>query len=64
MARWWRSLDRFILKWRRRASCGRMYFSRRFDLEQLYEVGLRAVKFVPLGKYPAVERDFSFVFAR
>jgi len=34
-----------------------------FDLEQLYRLGLRLVKFVPLGKYPAVERDFSFVFA-
>jgi phenylalanyl-tRNA synthetase beta chain len=32
------------------------------DLEQLYDVGLRVVKFAPLGKYPAVERDFSFVF--
>ena len=26
-------------------------------------LGLRSVKFAPLGKYPAVERDFSFVFA-
>jgi phenylalanyl-tRNA synthetase beta chain len=34
-----------------------------FDLEQLYKLGLRPVKFTPLGKYPAVERDFSFVFA-
>src|SRR5579872_4557777 len=33
------------------------------DLEQLYKIGLRTVKFSPLGKYPAVERDFSFVFA-
>ena len=33
------------------------------DLEQLYKHGLRVVKFAPLGKYPAVERDFSFVFA-
>ena len=33
-----------------------------FDLEQLYELGLRRVRFRPLGKYPAVERDFSFVF--
>src|SRR5579859_6796520 len=33
------------------------------DLEQLYKIGLRPVKFAPLGKYPAVERDFSFVFA-
>jgi phenylalanyl-tRNA synthetase beta chain len=38
-------------------------FLAEFDLEQLYNLGLRAVKFTPLGKYPAVERDFSFVFA-
>ena len=37
-------------------------FLAEIDLEQLYDMGLRAVKFVPLGKYPAVERDFSFVF--
>jgi phenylalanyl-tRNA synthetase beta chain len=34
-----------------------------FDLEQLYQIGLRTVRFRPLAKYPAVERDFSFVFA-
>ncbi len=34
-----------------------------FDLEQLYALGLRPVRFTPLGKYPAVERDFSFVFS-
>ncbi len=34
-----------------------------FDLEQLCRLGLRPVKFAPLGKYPAVDRDFSFVFA-
>ncbi len=33
------------------------------DLDQLYKLGLRRVKFSPLGKYPAVERDFSFVFS-
>jgi phenylalanyl-tRNA synthetase beta chain len=38
-------------------------FLAEFDLEQLYKIGLRSVKFAPLGKYPAVERDFSFVFA-
>jgi phenylalanyl-tRNA synthetase beta chain len=38
-------------------------FVAEFDLEQLYQLGLRSVKFTPLGKYPAVERDFSFVFA-
>jgi phenylalanyl-tRNA synthetase beta chain len=38
-------------------------FLAEFDLEQLYKLGLRPVKFTPLGKYPTVERDFSFVFA-
>ena len=38
-------------------------FLAEFDLEELYKNGLRPVKFAPLGKYPAVERDFSFVFA-
>jgi phenylalanyl-tRNA synthetase beta chain len=37
-------------------------FLAEIDLEQLYGVGLRTVKFAPLGRYPAVERDFSFVF--
>jgi phenylalanyl-tRNA synthetase beta chain len=37
-------------------------FLAEFDLEHLYKLGLRPVKFAPLGKYPAVERDFSFVF--
>ena len=32
------------------------------DLERLHALGLRTVRFAPLGKYPAVERDFSFVF--
>ncbi len=38
-------------------------FLAEFDLEQLHKVGLRPVHFAPLPKYPAVERDFSFVFA-
>jgi phenylalanyl-tRNA synthetase beta chain len=38
-------------------------FLAEFDLDRLYQSGLRPVKFTPLGKYPAVERDFSFVFA-
>jgi phenylalanyl-tRNA synthetase beta chain len=37
-------------------------FLAEIDLEQLYKCGLRPVRFAPLGKYPAVERDFSFVF--
>jgi len=37
-------------------------FLAEIDLEQLRARGLRAVKFAPLAKYPAVERDFSFVF--
>ena len=31
-------------------------------LDQLYEQGLRVVRYQPLPRYPAVERDFSFVF--
>ena len=38
-------------------------FLAEFDLEQLYKNGLRPVRFSPPGKYPAMERDFSFVFA-
>jgi phenylalanyl-tRNA synthetase beta chain len=38
-------------------------FVAEFNLEQLYRSGLPPVRFVPLGKYPAVERDFSFVFS-
>jgi phenylalanyl-tRNA synthetase beta chain len=38
-------------------------FLAEIDLEQLHQRGLRAVRFAAPGKYPAVERDFSFVFA-
>jgi phenylalanyl-tRNA synthetase beta chain len=34
-----------------------------FDLDRLYALGLRPVKFRSLPKFPAVERDFSFIFA-
>ena len=37
-------------------------FLAEIDLERLHALGPRMVKFTPLGKYPAVERDFSFVF--
>jgi phenylalanyl-tRNA synthetase beta chain len=37
-------------------------FLAEIDVERLHAVGLRTVKFAPLGKYPGVERDFSFVF--
>jgi phenylalanyl-tRNA synthetase beta chain len=37
-------------------------FLAEFDLETLHRFGLRQVKFAGLGRYPAVERDFSFVF--
>ena len=37
-------------------------FLAEIDVERLHAIGLRTVKFAPLGKYPAVERDFSFVF--
>ena len=38
-------------------------FLAEIDLEQLHARGLRQVRFVPLARYPAVERDFSFVFS-
>jgi phenylalanyl-tRNA synthetase beta chain len=34
-----------------------------FDLEQLHGRGLRTIVYTPLPKYPAVERDFSFIFS-
>jgi phenylalanyl-tRNA synthetase beta chain len=37
-------------------------FLAEIDLELLHARGLRRVKFAALGRYPAVERDFSFVF--
>jgi len=37
-------------------------FLAELDLERLHGLGLRKIRFAPLGKYPAVERDFSFVF--
>ena len=37
-------------------------FLAEIDLERLHAAGLRKVLFTPVGKYPAVERDFSFVF--
>jgi phenylalanyl-tRNA synthetase beta chain len=38
-------------------------FLAEIDLELLHARGLRQVRFAPLGKYPGVERDFSFVFS-
>jgi phenylalanyl-tRNA synthetase beta chain len=38
-------------------------FLAEIDVERLHAIGPRTVKFAALGKYPAVERDFSFVFA-
>jgi phenylalanyl-tRNA synthetase beta chain len=38
-------------------------FLAEIDLDQLYQIGLRKAQFRPLPKYPAVERDFSFIFA-
>jgi len=32
-------------------------------LDRLYQQGLREVRYEPLPRYPAVERDFSFIFA-
>jgi phenylalanyl-tRNA synthetase beta chain len=37
-------------------------FLAEIDLERLHGRGLRKVRFAALGKYPGVERDFSFVF--
>jgi phenylalanyl-tRNA synthetase beta chain len=37
-------------------------FLAEIDLARLHAVGLRPARFSPLGKYPAVERDFSFLF--
>jgi phenylalanyl-tRNA synthetase beta chain len=37
-------------------------FLAELDLERLHGLGLRKIRFALLGKYPAVERDFSFVF--
>jgi len=37
-------------------------FVAEIDLEQLYKLGMRRTSFRPLGKYPVVERDFSFIF--
>jgi len=31
-------------------------------VDRLYQQGLRVVRYQPLPRYPAVERDFSFVF--
>jgi phenylalanyl-tRNA synthetase beta chain len=38
-------------------------FLAEIDLERLHALGLRMHRFTPLAKYPAVERDFSFVFS-
>jgi phenylalanyl-tRNA synthetase beta chain len=38
-------------------------FLAEIDLERVHQLGLRAVRFTPLARYPAVERDFSFVFS-
>ena len=38
-------------------------FLAEIDVEQLHARGLRTVRFTPLAKYPAVERDFSFLFS-
>ncbi|HET9406468.1 MAG TPA: phenylalanine--tRNA ligase subunit beta [Candidatus Sulfotelmatobacter sp.] len=37
-------------------------FIAEFDLDALYHRGLRKARFSPLAKYPAAERDFSFIF--
>jgi phenylalanyl-tRNA synthetase beta chain len=37
-------------------------FIAEFYLDRLYKQGLRQIRFQPLPRYPAVERDFSFLF--
>ena len=37
-------------------------FLAELHLDQLYQHGLREILYRPLPKYPAVERDFSFIF--
>ena len=37
-------------------------FLAEINLEKLHGIGLRKIRFATLTKYPAVERDFSFVF--
>jgi len=37
-------------------------FVAEFYVDRLYPQGLRVVRYQPLPRYPAVERDFSFVF--
>jgi phenylalanyl-tRNA synthetase beta chain len=37
-------------------------FLAEIDLDHLYRQGLRQPQFSPLPKYPAIERDFSFIF--
>jgi phenylalanyl-tRNA synthetase beta chain len=38
-------------------------FVAELDLDQLHKLGPRKVQFKPMAKYPAVDRDFSFIFA-
>jgi phenylalanyl-tRNA synthetase beta chain len=38
-------------------------FLAELDLEQLYRYGVHQVRFSALPRYPAVDRDFSFIFA-
>jgi phenylalanyl-tRNA synthetase beta chain len=43
-------------KWRQSVFIAELY------LDHLYPQGLRSIRYQPLPRYPAVERDFSFVF--
>ena len=62
MARWWRSSGR-LPRGEGARKLRQDVFLAEIDLEKLHARGLRTVEFAPLAKYPAVERDFSFVFA-
>ena len=62
MALWWPSLDRSIPKSPPRRKLRQSVFIAELYLDRLYPQGLRVVRYQPLPRYPAVERDFSFVF--
>ena len=62
MALWWRSSANSAHRLRRRANCAKTSSWRKSISLRSYRAGLREVVYRPLPKYPAVDRDFSFVF--
>ena len=55
-------MARFIPTSRRPASCKQDVFVAEIYLDRLYQHDLRQVRYEALPRFPAVERDFSFVF--